>query len=57
VATKSGTTYAWSWGDGATGTGKAVGHTYDAAGTYSVRLTVTNPNGAKSSDSTSVTVQ
>ena len=57
VNVKSGTTYAWAWGDGASSTGKTAGHTYDAAGTYVVKLTVQNPSGAKSSDSKSVTVQ
>ncbi len=39
-------------------TGKTASYTYpsDAAGTYTVKLTIRNPNGAKSSDTTSVTV-
>ncbi|MFE6995690.1 PKD domain-containing protein [Microbacterium sp. NPDC057659] len=40
--------YAWEWGDGATGTGKIASHTYAAAGTYSVKLTVTDNDGATS---------
>jgi PKD repeat protein len=32
-------TYAWTFGDGATGTGKNVDHTYAAPGMYSVSLT------------------
>ena len=54
---RSGTTYSWGWGDGASSTGKTASHTYAAAGTYPVKLTVQNPSGAKSSDSKSVTVQ
>jgi len=32
--------YAWNFGDGATGQGKTVSHTYQNAGTYTVTLTV-----------------
>jgi PKD repeat protein len=35
-------TYSWDFGDGAQGTGKSVGHTYTAAGTYTIILTVTD---------------
>ncbi|WP_253259321.1 PKD domain-containing protein [Subtercola boreus] len=38
--------YAWTFGDGTNGTGKTVTHTYSAAGTYSVKLTVTDNKGA-----------
>jgi PKD repeat protein len=49
--------YAWLWGDGANdvGTASGVGHTYLAAGTYTIRLTVTNQAGA-SSKTVNVTV-
>lgn len=40
------TAYEWNFGDGHTGTGAAASHTYDAAGTYSVTLTVTDEAGA-----------
>jgi PKD repeat protein len=33
-------TYSWDFGDGAEGTGKSVAHTYTAAGTYTIILTV-----------------
>jgi PKD repeat protein len=39
------TSYAWDFGDGATGTGVSPQHTYTAAGTYTVKLTVTDDRG------------
>jgi PKD repeat protein len=39
-------TYAWAFGDGATGSGVTASHTYAAAGTYTVTLTVTDSFGA-----------
>jgi len=39
------TTYLWSFGDGTTGQGSVVAHTYAFAGTYSVTLTVSGPGG------------
>ncbi|HEY6210357.1 MAG TPA: PKD domain-containing protein [Gemmatimonadales bacterium] len=49
---------AWSWtfGDGATSNSQHPSHTYSAAGTYSVLLTVTDNKGATGSRSQSVTV-
>jgi transglutaminase-like putative cysteine protease len=38
-------TYAWSFGDGATGAGVRATHTYDHAGRYDVILRVTDPEG------------
>jgi PKD repeat protein len=38
--------YAWSFGDGSTATGPTAGHTYAAAGDFSVTLTVTDNGGA-----------
>ncbi|MDQ3786226.1 MAG: PKD domain-containing protein [Actinomycetota bacterium] len=37
--------YAWDFGDGQTGTGVRPSHTYAAAGTYTVKLTVTDDDG------------
>ena len=52
------TTYTWSWGDGTANTvGKTQTHTYVAAGTYTVRLTVTDSlSRSITSAGTSVTV-
>ena len=39
------TNYAWNFGDGNTGTGVGPVHIYDAPGTYTVQLTVTDNDG------------
>ncbi|MFT4297059.1 MAG: PKD domain-containing protein [Micropruina sp.] len=48
--------YAWEFGDGATGTGASPQHSYAEAGSYSVKLTVTDDDGAKDSVTKTVTV-
>ncbi len=40
-----GITYAWDFGDGATDPGTSPTHLYAAAGSYTVTLVVTNPDG------------
>ena len=47
---------AWNFGDGATSTSANPSHTYAAAGTYSVSLTVTDNGGATNTKTGSVTV-
>jgi Tol biopolymer transport system component/PKD repeat protein len=48
--------YAWSFGDGTTGSGATVSHAYAASGTYSVTLTVTDNGGTTAPQSANVTV-
>jgi PKD repeat protein len=48
--------YAWTFGDGESGTGANVTHTYTAAGTYPVTLTVTDDGGLSRSATANVTV-
>jgi PKD repeat protein len=48
--------YAWDFGDGATGSGATASHTYAAGGDYTVRLTVTDGAGATATTTRSVTV-
>jgi len=47
--------YAWDFGDGQTGTGRTATHNYSAAGTYSVKLIVTDDDGATTTLSRDVT--
>lgn len=48
--------YAWTFGDGASGTGATASHTYDDAGTYDVTLTVTDDRGGSHATTQQVTV-
>lgn len=45
-------TYAWSFGDGASGTGPKPTHTYASYGSYTVTLTVTSARGPSSAPAT-----
>jgi PKD repeat protein len=48
--------YAWNYGDGATGTSATSSHTYAAGGTYTATLTVTDNGGLTGTVSHTVTV-
>ncbi len=48
--------YAWDFGDGATATGVTASHPFGSAGTYPVKLTVTDDKGATNSTTQQVTV-
>ena len=47
--------YTWTFGDGQTGSGAQVSHTYTAGGTFPVALTVTDTAGQTDTESKSVT--
>ena len=48
--------YAWTFGDGTTGSGVSPSKTYAAAGTYTAAVTVTDNAGATATASASVTI-
>ena len=50
-------TYGWDFGDGSTGSGALVAHTYTAVGHYTVTLTVSDGRGGVSSQSTLANIQ
>lgn len=50
------TSYAWNFGDGQTGSGVTVQHTYASTGNYTVTLTVTTSTGASDQDSQTIDV-
>ena len=54
--TRNGATWSWTFGDGASSSARNPKHTYESAGTYTVTLTATSPEGATDSLSKSVTV-
>lgn len=47
--------YSWSFGDGATGTGDPLHHTYSATGTYVATVTLTTGNGCTATKQIPVT--
>jgi len=50
------TSYAWDFGDGQTGSGQMTSHTFTAAGTYSIQLTVTDDGGLESTQTQMIEV-
>ena len=48
--------YSWSFGDGTSGSGPTVSHTYTAAGSYTATLLITDNSGATGTRSENVTV-
>jgi hypothetical protein len=50
-------TYAWDFGDTKTASGETADHTYADPGTYTVKLTVTDNKGLKTTTSLTVTVK
>ncbi len=48
------TSYAWTFGDGATATGVTAEHTYASAGDYALTLSVTDDDGATRTATVSV---
>lgn len=55
-STGSNISFKWSFGDGGTSTATMVSHTYQAAGTYTATLTVTDEGGKTQFDSKLITV-
>ncbi|MBI2729975.1 MAG: PKD domain-containing protein [Sphingobacteriales bacterium] len=49
-------TYLWDFGDGTTSTDSKPVHTYDAVGTYTITLTINNPNSCNLQDVITKTV-
>jgi PKD repeat protein len=50
-------TFSWSFGTGLTGGGSTTSHTYAQAGTFDVRLTVTDPQGLTATSTQSIVVR
>jgi PKD repeat protein len=53
---QTGLVYVWDFGDGTGGTGPIVSHSYAQPGGYTVKLTVTDKDGAQGTDTASVQV-
>jgi PKD repeat protein len=53
---QAGLTYLWDFGDGMSGAGPVVGHTYNQPNIYTAKLTVVDKDGGQSSDTAVVEV-
>ncbi len=53
---QAGLVYTWDFGDGTQGSGPIVSHSYATPGDYTVKLTVTDKDGAQGSDTATVQV-
>ncbi len=49
--------YAWNFGDGSSGSGEVVTHSFSVAGSYTVTLTVTDNGGLTNSNTSVLTIQ
>lgn len=49
--------YSWNFGDGGSGSGKMISHTYKSSGNYTVVLTITDTQGSMSEDTALVTIE
>jgi chitodextrinase len=49
-------TYSWNFGDGEVGAGKVVVHAYNAVGSYTATLTVSESGGLSGTDSVTINV-
>ena len=49
--------YSWTFGDGKTGSGVSVQHTFEQVGNHPVTLTVTDNQGASASQTATITVE
>jgi PKD repeat protein len=53
---QTGLSYRWDFGDGTGGSGPIVSHSYAQAGSYTLKLTVSDKDGAQGSDTATVQV-
>jgi PKD repeat protein/uncharacterized protein YraI len=53
---QAGLSYHWEFGDDSEGSGPVVSHSYGQTGTYTAKLTVTDKDGARSTDTATVQV-
>ena len=56
VVQAAGFTYAWTFGDGSSGTGATPSHTYATSGTYTVTVTAKDEYGKMGAASETITI-